>query len=110
MKAFIVFVGLSIIQMNTLQDKPVVHLQPHDRNIQVKDGGEIVELDNAPQGVFLPALPPKLDLKAKPWSVDVRNLGPGPVTVIGNSLFSVRVDVGKTVHIVSSGSSYALKP
>jgi hypothetical protein len=88
----------------------VVHLQPHERNIQVQDGGEIVELDNAPQEVFLPKLPPKLDLRAKPWSVDVRNLGPGPVTVLGNSLFSVRIDVGKTAHIISSGASYFLKP
>jgi hypothetical protein len=110
MKALLVVLALSAIQMNSLQEKPVVHLQPHHSYIQVEDGGDRVELNNAPAEIFLPKLPPKQDSKAKPWSVDVENLGPGSVTVFGNGLFSVKVDVGRTVHISSNGSAYSLKP
>ena len=110
MKALLVVLALSAVQSNTLQDKPVIHLQPHQSYIQVEDGGDIVELNNAPPDIFLPKLPPKQDSKAKPWSVDVENLGPGSVTVFGNGMFQVRVDVGKTVHISSNGSAYSLKP
>jgi len=38
MKALLVVLALSAVQSNTLQDKPVIHLQPHQRYIQVEDG------------------------------------------------------------------------
>ncbi|MGO9340345.1 MAG: hypothetical protein ACLPY1_22845 [Terracidiphilus sp.] len=110
MKTLLVFLAFSFIQANSLQDQPVVHLQHNHSNIQVEYGGDLVELNDAPAEVYLPKLPPKPDLKAKPWPVDVKNLGPGSVTVFGSDLFSVRIEVGKTVHIYSNGSAYSLKP
>jgi hypothetical protein len=105
----LVCLALLIGQTNTLQDKHVVHLQPHHENIDVGYGGQLVELINAPTIIRLPALPPKQDSQGNPWSVDVKNLGPSQVTVIGKSEFSVRVNVNQSVHISSNGVAYFLK-
>jgi hypothetical protein len=95
--------------MNTLQDKQVVHLQPHSGAIRADFGGKLLELQNAPATVYLPMEPPKLDSEGNPWSVDIKNMGPGMVTVVGASQFSSRIIVGQTVHVFSNGTSYSMK-
>jgi hypothetical protein len=98
MKALLVSVAVLIGQMNTLQEKQVVHLQPHSGAIRADFGGKLLELQNAPAIVYLPMAPPKLDLQGNPWSLDIRNLGPGVVAVVGTSQFSLRIMVGQTVQ------------
>jgi hypothetical protein len=110
MKTLIIYLAFFAGQMNTLQQKPVVRLQPHRDFIPIEDGGDIVEIHSGSTEVYLPKLPPKADSQARPWSVDVRNPGPTSVRVLDNGLFSVRIDVGKTVSIYSNGSAYSLKP
>jgi hypothetical protein len=109
MKALLVCAGLVIGQMNTLQDRQVVHLQPHSGAIRADFGGKLLELLNAPTIIYLPMAPPKLDSQGNPWSVDIRNLGPSAVTVVGASQFSSRIIIGQTVHVFSNGTSYSLK-
>jgi hypothetical protein len=109
MKTSLICLALFIGQMNTLQDKQVVHLQAHRNNIAIAFGGDLLELLNAPQIVNLPPSPPKLDSQGNPWSVDVKNLGPGAVTVVDKAQFSVHIHVGQTVHILSNGTAYTLK-
>jgi hypothetical protein len=102
---FAVFVG----QMTTLQDKHVAHLEPNRDFIGAEYGGDILELSNAPAVVALPAVPPRMDSKGIPWSIDVKNLGPGAVTVVDKNQFRVLVNVGRTVRILSDGAAYSLK-
>ena len=109
MKALLICVAVVIGQMNTLQDKQVVHLQPHSGAIRADFGGKLLELLDAPAIIYLPMAPPKLDSQGNAWSVDIRNLGPGAVTVVGTSQFSSRIIVGQTVHVFSNGRSYSLK-
>jgi hypothetical protein len=96
-------------QTNTLQDKQVVHLQPHSNVVRSDFGGKLLELLNAPAVISLPMAPPRRDAQGLPWSVDIRNMGPGAVTVVGTSQFSSRIIVGQTVQVVSNGTSYSLK-
>jgi hypothetical protein len=100
---FVLFAG----QMNSLQDKPVVHLKPHSTHIEIGFGGSLLELANASPIIDLPSRPPKTDMKNRPWSVDIKNFGPGVVTVNGPGQFSVAIEVGQTVHISSNGSIYS---
>jgi hypothetical protein len=109
MKTSLICLALFVGQMNTLQDKPVVHLQPHRNSIDIGFGGDLLELLNAPALLNLPALPPRVDSQGRPWSIDVKNLGPGAVTVAGKDQFSVPIKVGKTVHISWNGTAYSLK-
>ena len=109
MKPLLVCVALILSQTNTVQERQVVHLQPHSGAIRTDFGGKLLELFNAPAVVYLPMAPPKLDAQGNPWSVDIRNLGPGAVTVVGASQFSSRVIVDQTIHVVSNGRSYFLK-
>ncbi|WP_050061694.1 hypothetical protein [Silvibacterium bohemicum] len=104
------FLALLFGQLVTSQDKPVIHLQPHSGSIDLLDGGKRVDLINAPPTVHLPHPPPKLDLDGNLWAVDVKNLGPKSVTVLGDNQFSVIVNVNQTVHIHSNGSVFTLKP
>jgi hypothetical protein len=92
--------------MNTLQDKPVVHLHPHQDFIPTEFGGDVVEIVNGPTVVHLPNLPPALDSQRRPWCVYVKNLGPTSVTIVGKSQFSVEVNVDRIVQIKSKGSEY----
>jgi hypothetical protein len=108
-KAIIIGMALYLGQMNTLQEKPVVHLQPHSPAIRADFGGKLLELINAPAVVNLPPIPPKVDSQGSPWEVDLKNLGPGGVTVVGENLFSARVAVGRTLQITSNGRIYSVK-
>ena len=109
MKALLICIAVMTGQMNTLQEQQVVHLQPHSGAIRADFGGKLLELLNAPAVIYLPMAPPKLDSHGNPWSVDIRNLGPGAVTVVGASQFSSRIIVGQTLHVFSNGRSYSLK-
>jgi hypothetical protein len=95
--------------MNMLQDKPVVHLQAHSNSINSIFGGELLELVNAPSVIDLPLHPPTVDSHGIPWSIDVKNLGPMTVTVAHKAQFSVRINVGQTVHIYWDGTVYLLR-
>jgi hypothetical protein len=109
MKMLLFCLALILGQMGTLQDKPVVHLQPTRDVIGLEYGGDLLELSNSLAVIVLPAIPPKLDSKGSPWSIDVKNLGPRAVTIVGKDQFSVPVNVGRTVHIFSNGAAYSLK-
>ncbi len=108
----ILFMGVILfaIQLNTLQSRPVVHLQPHRNAIEVGWNGSLLELIHAPPIVHLPKLPPKADAQGVPWSVEVKNLGPSPVTITNETThFDTRVSVGQSIRIKSSGTAYLLK-
>jgi hypothetical protein len=109
MKAFLICLALFFSQMKMLQDKPVVHLQPHRASIESEFGGKLLELIHAPAIIYLPATPPKTDSQGNSWSIDIKNLGPGGVTVVSGSKFSAQIHVGQTVHISSDGHAYSLK-
>ncbi len=109
MKSLLLCAAIIAGQMITLQDRPVVHLAPNRSSISGDFGGKILELINAPAMVSLPADPPRLDSKGKPWSLDIRNLGPAQVTIMGKQHFSVSVSVGRTVHVVWNGTMYAVR-
>ena len=98
------------INMNTLQRRPVVHLRPYQDVIGSEFGADLLELSNTPAVISLPIVPPRLDSQGNPWSIDVKNLGPREVTVVGKNLLSVPLHVGRTVRIYSSGTAYSLKP
>jgi hypothetical protein len=95
--------------MNTLQNKQVVHLQPHSSVVRADFGGKLLELLNAPAVISLPTVPPKLDSQGNAWSVDIKNMGPSQVMVVGTSQFRSRIIVGQTVHVFSNGRVYSLK-
>jgi hypothetical protein len=109
MKTSLFCLALLVGQIDTLQSKSVVHLQPHRNSISVESGGQLLELINAPFAINLPLSPPKADSAGIPWSIDVKNLGPSVVTVADKAQFSVHINVGQTVHIYSNGTVYSLK-
>jgi hypothetical protein len=110
MRVLLISLALVVAQMNSLQEKAVVHLEPHSGAIQVNFGGKLLELREAPTIIYLPMAPPRLDSQGNPWSVDIKNLGPGAVNVVGTNQFELRVVVGKTAHVFSNGTSYSIKP
>jgi hypothetical protein len=109
MKAFLLGSALFLGQMNTMQEKPAVHLQPHSHAIPKEFGGKLVELIHAPAVVNLPPVPPQVDSQGNPWEIEVRNLGPDAVMVVGEHSFSVPIPVGRTLAIQTSGRGYSLK-
>jgi hypothetical protein len=108
-KALLLCSALFLGQINTLLDKPVAHLPPNRNTIGPEYGGDLLELNSSPAVMFLPAVPPKIDSKGRPWSIDVKNLGPHAVTVAGSNQFSALVNVGRTIHIVSNATEYSVK-
>jgi hypothetical protein len=109
MKTLLIALALFAGQAMTLQDKPVVHLKPHTDFIPLAFGGSVVELIQSPPIIHLPAPPPKPDASGNPWTVDVKNFGPQPATVVDKGTFNAPVAVNQTIHIVSNGSIYILK-
>jgi hypothetical protein len=103
----ILFLALWAGQAIPVEHKQIVHLRPHSNFIPAEFGGKRLELLNSPAVLYLLALPPKVDSQGSPWSVDVVNLGPGAVTVLDKSRFSVQISAGETVHIQSNGNEYA---
>jgi hypothetical protein len=108
MISLLVCYAVFALQANTLQQKEVVHLRPHHNVIESQFGGKLLELIDAPAVVHLPQVPQKLDDEGNPWCVDVKNLGPNAVTIVGKGQFSVQVNVGQTRHIYSNGQIYSL--
>jgi hypothetical protein len=108
MKILLVWLAVVASQMNTLNDKQVVHLQPRSGAIQADFGGKLLELLHAPTIIYLPMTPPRLDAQGNPWSVDIRNMGPDAVTVVGKGQFTVRIIVDQTVYVHSNGTAYSL--
>jgi hypothetical protein len=107
MKTLLIYMALIAGQASTMQDKPVVRL-PHFQSAITYDlGGDLIELINAPKVIQLPRLAPINDSQGNPWAIDVKNLGPAAVTILGKAQFSVHVNVGQTVHIKSNGKSYS---
>jgi hypothetical protein len=112
MKAFLLCIALFSGQLNTPQNKEVVHLPPHHPMIDSSFGGKLLELINAPPSINLPKVPPRQDSEGNPWSLDVKNLGPKVVvvvTVVGTPQFSINISVNQTVHISSNGATYSQK-
>ena len=99
-----------IAQMQTLRARPVVRLPASQVVLGANVGGMSLELLNASPILNLPSRPPKLDAQGRPWAIDVNNLGPRLVTVVGPAQFSVAVHVKGLVHIYSNGSRYGLRP
>jgi hypothetical protein len=99
---FALFIG----QLPTLQDKPIVHLRPHQDFIPAEFGGDLVEFTNPPPVIQLPQLPPVKDPHGRPWQIELRNMGPGTVTIMGKAQFSLQIPVGKTVTIKSNDGNY----
>jgi len=97
-------------QMNTFQEKPVVHLRANQAFIDQGFGGKMLELIHAPSVIRLPAVPPNLDSEAKPWVIDIKNMGPEAVTILGKGAFNANINVGQTIHVHSNGTTYSLKP
>jgi hypothetical protein len=94
--------------MNALQRKPGVRLDPHQDNIPVEFGGDMVVLANGPAVLHLASIPPVLDSERKRWAVEVKNLGLGVVTIVGKARFSARVDVNRRLQIQSNGVIYSI--
>lgn len=106
MKTVLIYLAFFVGQYNTLQDKPVVRLHPHQDLIPMEYGGDLVELKDAPPQVQLPPLH-LLDSHGRPWAIEVRNLGPGTVTIVGVAQFHVQVPVHNTVSIQATKDGYA---
>jgi hypothetical protein len=109
MKIPVICLALFFGQINTRVDKQVVHLRPQSVSIDVGFGGKLLELINPPTLLSLPAVPPKQDPQGNPWFVDVKNLGPSAVTVVGKPAFSIHIRANQTVHIYSNGAAYSQK-
>jgi hypothetical protein len=97
-------------QLITHQSKHVVHLPANVTAIDPAFGGDQLDLINPPAVVTLPVTPPKVDGHGNPWVLDIKNLGPGVVNVLGKAEFNVQITVGQTVHIHSDGYGYSSKP
>ncbi|MGB0109101.1 MAG: hypothetical protein WA383_05830 [Terriglobales bacterium] len=106
MKTFLIYLALFAGQYNTLQDKPVVRLHPQQDVIPSEFAGDLVELKNAPPQVQLPPLR-LVDSHGRPWTIEVRNLGPGTVTIVGKAQFHVEVPVGHSVSIKATKAGYS---
>jgi hypothetical protein len=107
MRTVLFYLALFAGQMNTMQARPVVRLQSHQDSIKTAFGGDLVELINAPKVVTLPKSPPNLDAQGNPWAIEVKNLGPGIVTVADKLHFSLQLNVGQTVQIKSTSVGYS---
>ena len=106
MKLFLFCIALFMGQSDTSQHG-VIRLPPHTSKISVSDGGKTVELLDAAPIVYLPQQPPHMSFNGLPWYVDVRNLGPGSVTLQGNNNFAVHLLPNGTVHVRTVATGYA---
>lgn len=109
MNVLILWAAMMVGQLNTMQSRTVVYLTPHRDLITIDFGGKLLNLINAPSTIYLPVNPPKLDSQGEPWSIDIKNLGPTTVTVVGKPYFSIAVSIGETIHVAWNGARYATK-
>jgi hypothetical protein len=111
MKLFLFCLALFAGQSNTAQNEAVVRLPPHIMTIPITDGGKMVELLYTAPSLSLPPQVPAADADGKPWYVDVRNLGPGEVTLTGVEGFVVHLQPKQVVRIRAAVNTYtATKP
>lgn len=108
MRNFLVFAVLGFGQM-AIQGKQVVRLPANHSAIESEWGGKLVELVNAPANVYLPANPPRFDSEGVGWRVEVKNLGPAVVMIMGKNGFHVPDGPGQTIRISADGTRYLLK-
>jgi hypothetical protein len=106
MKPFLLCIVLFMGQTQPPQNG-VVRLPAHASKVSVSDGGKTVELLDAAPIVYLPQQPPHMSFGGVPWYVDIRNLGPGSVTLQGNSNFSVHLVPNGTVRVHTVATGYA---
>jgi hypothetical protein len=109
-KALIVWMAILAAQMDTSIDRPVVHLRPHSDAIDMSFDGRLLELINAPPVIHLPTNSPRFASNAAQWTIEIKNFGPGAVTVVDAVQFCSVVSVGGTVRIEWNGISYTSKP
>jgi hypothetical protein len=96
------FMGQSQMSQNV-----VVRLPAHASEISISDGGKTVELLDAAPIVSLPQQPPHMSFNGVPWYVNVRNLGPGKVTVRGNNGFTIHLMPNGMAHIGTVATGYS---
>ena len=101
--------SVAFFQIDARQPKAVVHLYAPQTSIPASFGGEMLELIHSSPVLSLPASPPGADANGNRWSLDIKNLGPTPVTIKAKALPAVALAVGQTIHIVSDGAAYFLK-
>jgi hypothetical protein len=111
MKLFLFSLALLAGQLQASQNEAVVRLPPHVVAIPTADGGKMVELLYTAPSLLLPRQVPPPDADGKAWYVDVRNLGPGEVTLTGVEGFVVHLQPKQVVRIRAGVNSYtATKP
>jgi len=109
MMGFLALLAILLAQMNTLQNRPIVHLQVNHDAIDISCNGKMLELINAPTILHLPVSAPTPDPQNGPWSVEIRNLGPHAVTVIDKATFAQQILPGETIQIESNGKMYLVQ-
>ncbi len=107
MKVVLLVCAVLFGQMKTLQDRPAIRLPQHQGFIPAEYGGDLVELRDAPPTVQLPQRSPTLDSHGHPWAIDIRNFGPGAVTIVGRAQFRLQIPKDQLVHIKSTSTGYA---
>jgi hypothetical protein len=110
MKFILVYLAIFSGQINTMVERPIVHLQPHKNLIEIGFGGKTLQLLNAPPIVQLPPTPPESDPEGNPWIIYIKNVGPTMVTIVDRGVFSIPIRVGGSVRIYANGSAYSWKP
>ena len=105
MKLFLVCIALFIGQSQISQNE-IIRPPAHTSKISLSDGGRTIELIDAAPIVYLPQNPPHMSFGGVPWYVDVRNLGPGTVTLRGNNNFAVHLLPNGTVHVRTVVTGY----
>ena len=109
MRSVIFGIALLSGQLITSQEKPVVHLASKAVVIPAVFGGKLLELINAPAVIRLPLQPAKTDMSGNPWLVEVKNLGPRPVSIRDDKTFKIEVIEGQTVKIGWDGQRFSEK-
>jgi hypothetical protein len=114
MHIFLFAIALMIGQMPTLSGQPVIHLSATAESIRTDYRGSTVELKNSRPVIYLPVNVPKSDASSESWYVDVKNLGPGDVTIKQTAQsasagggFTLILHAGDFARIRAVGSGYA---
>ena len=95
-------------QLHSSTARKVVHLVPAQTMMTASFGGKELDLIHSPGAIYLPESPPRSTEDGLPWYVEIKNLGPAPVTISGKIKFQTKVAVGATVKITSTGRGYLL--
>jgi len=111
MRLFILYAAIFALQTQLSSSEEVVRLPAHTATIPAADGGKLVELLYSPPAISLPKEPPQVGFHGAGWWVDVRNLGPGDVSLEGKGGFTAHLRPKETVRIRAAGTGYtAVRP